>query len=140
MPISFAFKKEKSSLLGMIYRPIATVFFQNVKTGIFKPISMLVDTGADYTLLPRFLALSLGLNLNKDCQKLKTSGVGGQETVFFCKQKVEVRLGDWQRKIPLGFLNDDFIPPLLGRHEFFETFQVVFDNRKLTFDKSLLRK
>lgn len=137
MAVSFAFKKEKSSLLGIIYRPVAIVFFQNKETGVFKPISMLVDTGADYTLLPRFLAQSLGLNLNKDCQKLKTSGVGGQETVFFCKQKVEVRLGDWQRKIPLGFLDDDFIPPLLGRHEFFETFQTVFDNRKLTFTKSL---
>jgi len=138
MAVSFAFKKEKSSLLGIIYRPMAIVFFQNKKTGVFKPVSMLVDTGADYTLLPRFLAQSLGLDLNRDCQKLKTSGVGGQETVFFCKRKVEVRLGDWQREIPLGFLDDDFIPPLLGRHEFFETFKTIFDNKKLTFIESLV--
>lgn len=138
MAVSFPFKKEKSSLLGTIQRPIATVFFLNKKTGVFKPITMLVDTGADYTLLPRFLSASLGINLVKDCQKLKTSGVGGEETVFFCKEKITIRLGNWQRKISLGFLDDDFIPPLLGRHEFFETFRTVFDSRRLIFTKSLL--
>ena len=137
MAISFLFKKEKSSLLGVIYRPIATVFFQNTKTGVFKPITMLVDTGADYTLLPRFLAQSLGVSLTKDCQMLKTTGVGGQQTVFFFKGKIKVELGNWQREIPLGFLDTDFIPPLLGRHEFFETFKTVFDNRQLTFLKTL---
>lgn len=47
MSITFNFKKEKSSLLGIIYRPIAIVHFQNKKTGVFKPVSMIVDTGAD---------------------------------------------------------------------------------------------
>lgn len=138
MVISFPFKKEKSSLLGTIYRPIATVFFQNKKTGIFKPISMLVDTGADYTLLPRFLASTLGISLAKDCRKLKTSGVGGEEIVYFYKEKIVVKIGSWQRQISIGFLNNDFIPPLLGRHRFFETFKTVFDNRQLTFIKSLM--
>lgn len=139
MSITFNFKKEKSSLLGIIYRPIAIVLFQNKKTGVFKPVSMIVDTGADYTLLPRFLANVLGINLIKDCQKLKTSGVGGQETVFFVKQKVKVKLASWQREIPLGFIDNDFIPPLLGRHEFFETFKVIFENRKLTFTESKIK-
>jgi len=140
MVITFTFKKEKSSLLGTIYRPIATVLLQDKKSGVFKPITMIVDTGADYTLLPRFLAPVLGIDLNKDCQKLKTSGVGGEETVFFCKEKITVRLGEWERRIPFGFLDNDFIPPLLGRHEFFQTFETVFDDRKVSFVKSLLEK
>jgi len=140
MMVTFAFKKEKSSLLGTIYRPIATVLFQDKKSGVFKPVTMIIDTGADYTLLPRFLALSLGVDLNKDCRRLKTSGVGGEEMVFFCKEKITTRLGDWERKIPLGFLDNDFIPPLLGRHEFFQTFKTVFDDRKVSFIKSLLGK
>ena len=115
---------------------MAIVFFQNKLSGIFKPISMIVDTGADYTLLPKFLALNLGISLVKDCKKLQTNGVGGSETVFFCKEKVLVRLGEWERKIPLGFLNNDFIPPLLGRHQFFDTFKVVFNNRRLTFSSA----
>jgi predicted aspartyl protease len=122
MPVTFVFKKEKSSLLGTIYRPIATVLFQDKKSGVFKPVTMIIDTGADYTLLPRFLAPSLGIDLNKDCQKLKTSGVGGEEIVFFSKEKITVRLGDWERKIPLGFLNSDFIPPLLGKARIFSDF------------------
>lgn len=85
---------------------------------------MLVDTGADYTLLPRFLAFSLGISLIK-------------ETVFFYDKELLVRLGSWEKKIPLGFLDTDFIPPLLGRYHFFETFRTMFDNQKLTFLKSL---
>ncbi len=135
MAITFNFKKEKSSLLGIIYRPIATVFFQDKKTGVFKPITMIVDTGADYTLLPRFLALNLGISLSKDCKKLKTSGVGGEQVVFFCKKKLKVKLGNWEKRIPLGFLDDDFIPPLLGRHQFFENFKVIFNKHRLTFIK-----
>jgi len=131
--ITFNFRKERSSLLGTIYRPMTLVLFQNKITGTFKPVSMIVDTGADYTLLPKFLALNLGINLSKDCRRLQTSGVGGNETVFFCKEKIYVRLGEWKRKIPLGFLDNDFIPPLFGRHQFFETFRTVFNHHQLTF-------
>ena len=117
--VKFSFKKEKSSLLGNIYRPIA----------------MIVDTGADYTLLPKFLSVSLGINLNNDYRKLETTGVGGNQKVYFSIHKVVVRVGDWQRKIPVGFLDCDFIPPLMGRHQFLETFKVIFNKRQLFFDR-----
>jgi len=132
--IKFSFKKETSSLLGAIYRPIAEVSFQNKQTGIFMPVAMIVDTGADYTLLPKFLSSTLGISLAKDCRKLQTAGVGGNQTVFFCKKKITVKLGNWQRKIPFGFLDTDFIPPLLGRHQFLETFKTIFNKHKIIFD------
>jgi predicted aspartyl protease len=136
MLTTFKFKKEKSPLLGVIYRPIVTVFFLNKNTHRYQPVKMIVDTGADYTLLPRFLAFNLGINLIKDCKKLKTSGVGGKEIVYFYKKKAKIRLGNWMKNIPLGFLDNDYLPPLLGRHRFLEEFKVIFDRHQLNFIKS----
>jgi len=136
MAITFQFRKEPSSFLGVIYRPVATILFQNRKNQIFKPVTLIVDTGADYTILPKFLADSLGVNLTKDCQKIQTTGVGGHETVYFCHNKITIKLGKWKKDIPLGFIDNNQIPPLLGRYEFLETFRVIFDKRQLTFIRS----
>ena len=95
---------------------------------------MIIDTGADYTLLPRFLASLLGIDFAKDCRIIDTQGVGGSSRVYLFKDKIKVRIGDFHRQIPLGFLDNDYIPPLLGRHEFFETFRVVFEKFNTTFE------
>lgn len=63
-----------------------------------------------------------------------TRGVGGESTVYLLKKKIKVRLGNYEREIPVGFLSKDDIPPLLGRQEFLETFRVVFENFETTFE------
>lgn len=96
---------------------------------------MIVDTGADYTLLPRYMAEKLGIDLEKDCRIFSTYGIGGGEKVYFIEQ-LKVKLGDLEKIIPVGFLDRDEVPPLMGRHHFLETFdteflkshQVVFKN------------
>lgn len=109
--------------------------FYNAEEEVFQPITLVVDTGADYTVLPKFFAPLLGVNLEKECRKIKTQGVGGYQLVYFVKNKVVVKLGEYERKVPLGFLNSNDIPPLLGRHEFFETFRVVFEKFQTKFEE-----
>lgn len=93
---------------------------------------MIVDTGADYTLLPRYLSFELGVDLAKDCERHRTGGVGGEEYVYLYRGQ-KVRLGRWDKAIPVGFLARDDIPPLLGRQAFLEEFRVIFENRKTIF-------
>lgn len=88
---------------------------------------MIVDTGADYTLLPRFMADKLGTNLEKDCKVFTTFGIGGGERVYFLPN-INVKFGNWKRVIPVGFLERNEIPPLLGRHLFLETFETLFSS------------
>lgn len=95
---------------------------------------MIIDTGADYTLLPRFLASPLGVNIYRDCKIIDTQGVGGKSQVYLLKGEIEVRLGEFKRQIPVGFLSTSYIPPLLGRQEFFETFRVVFEKFQVRFE------
>lgn len=134
MAVTFKFKEYSSKIFGNVKRPVAEVFFQHQKDKSWQPITMLVDSGADYTLLPHFLAYPLGINLITDCKLIHTQGVGGTSKVYLLKKKIKVRLGKFRREIPVGFLTNDFIPPLLGRQEFFETFRVIFDNFEVGFE------
>ena len=91
---------------------------------------MIADTGADYTVLPRYYSVDLGIDLNKDCLKKQTLGVGGNELIYFLKKKAKIKISNIQLNIPLGFLNSDNIPPLLGREECLNVFKVIFANFK----------
>jgi hypothetical protein len=128
MVLRFNFREDNSAILGKIYRPMAQVFIWSAKDKLWTEVWMLVDSGADYTLLPRFMADKLRVDLEKDCKLFSTYGVGGGERVYFLP-KIKVRLGKWKREIPVGFLERNEIPPLLGRHQFMETFETNFSPR-----------
>jgi predicted aspartyl protease len=128
MAITFNYEKNHSSILGDVYRPVASASFYSKKKDRWFDVGMIVDTGADYTVLPRHFARRLGINLKQDCDVFKTSGVGGESKVHFLKE-AKVRLGSWERIIPVGFLDHDNIPPLLGRYAFLETFDAHFSKR-----------
>lgn len=136
MSVTFKFKEYPSSIFGVTRRPVAQVSFQHKNKIRWLPVTMLVDSGADYTLLPFFLAYPLGINLITDCKVIHTKGVGGTSKVYLLKKKIKVKLGEFKREIPIGFLSNDYIPPLLGRQEFFETFKVVFDKFYVQFEES----
>ncbi len=93
---------------------------------------MIIDTGADYSILPRTYADALGIDLLRDCSAHRTLGIGGTERIFLYRSQA-ARLGNYARKIPIGFLDRESGPALLGRHEFFETFKVVFADHVARF-------
>ena len=121
-----------SPLFGVIFRPVVKVEFQIQTTGEWLELPMIVDTGADYTMLPRWLAKNLRVDLDQYCEKRSTLGIGGTETVFL-QRKMTVRLGRWVGDVPIGFVNRDDIPALLGRQDFSEKFRVVLENHTTTF-------
>lgn len=132
MEVIFPFEKVPSSVFGTVHRPIAWVEFWSKSTKNWLGIWMVVDSGADYSLLPNYMSGYLGVDLKKDCRIFSTQGIGGKEKVFLL-QKTKVRLGKWKRNIPVGFLARDTVPPLLGRQGFMENFATLFYNHKTLF-------
>ena len=108
----FPFTKVGKTYLGTIYRPYAKIKLSSEKVDEWIPVEVVVDTGADYTLLPRRYAFLLG--------------VGGSETIHLYKKGVKVKIGNWESSVPLGFLERDDVPPLLGRLEALEVFDLTF--------------
>lgn len=134
MAVTFRFKEYLSDLFGKIRRPIAIVHFQRLKSKSWVPINMLIDTGADYTLLPRYIALELEVSTSRDCKLVQSRGIGGNSDIYLLKNKMKVKIGNYKRMIPVGFSSSYNIPPLLGRQEFFEKFKVTFDKFQVKFE------
>jgi len=135
MKITFPYEEKESSIFPKIKRPTAEVYFWSKLINSWVGYKMIVDTGADYTILPKYRAVDLGISLEKDCSKNKTYGVGGGVAVFFLKRKAKIRIGSSELVIPLGFLDADDIPPLLGREGCLNIFKVLFINFQTEFSK-----
>jgi hypothetical protein len=133
MSVSFPFKEEISFIFGNIKRPIATVDFYNVKQDEWRSVAMIVDSGADFTLLPYYISTGLNIDLDKDTKKTYTKGVGGTQIVYLTKKPLQIKIGQYKRLITVAFLDNNNIPPLLGRYSFMETFKVTFENFTTTF-------
>lgn len=132
MALSFPFEKVFSPIFGTVHRPVAWISFWSKAKNEWIGIWMIVDSGADYTLLPRYMSEYLGISLKNDCQIFSTFGVGGEETVSLYK-KAKIKLGQWEISAPIGFLEKDAVPPLLGRQGFMEKFATLFFNHKTSF-------
>lgn len=125
--MKFPYEKEYSRIFGLIRRPIARVNFWSKKFERWLEFTMIVDTGADYTLFPYSKAEDLGIDLKKEGWVFQTSGIGGTEKVYLFKE-MQMKLGKWTGTIPVGFLARDDIPPLLGRFKCMDRFDFRFSN------------
>lgn len=133
MGVNFPFEKKPSAVFGSVYRPVAPIQFWSKAISGWSEVLMVVDTGADYTMLPRYWAKNLGINLEKDAVAFKTSGIGGEEKSYFIKSW-KVKLSTKEMIIPMGFLDRDDVPPLLGRQNFLELMSVTFNKHCTIFN------
>ena len=126
MDVRFRFEDGGRGVFGHIYRPIAKVTFRSPHIDKSVDVWMVVDTGADYTILPRHFSEKLRISLERECFKDITFGVGGEQTIYFCKSKIKAHIGSFERDIPLAFFDNNEVPALLGRLGFLETFNTEF--------------
>lgn len=126
MGVKFQFKKEERCYFGQVFRPVANVSFKTRKSGFWINAWMIIDSGADFSILPKYFSEDLEISLEEDCLKDTTVGVGGEQSIYLLKNKISVKLGNLARNVPIAFFDSDEIPPLLGRLGFLETFNTEF--------------
>lgn len=130
---SFPFTFVGKTKLGSMYRPYAIISAFSAARNKWQPLEMIIDTGADYSLFPKRYAGILGIDLVKDCFAETTLGIGGSESVYQYKD-LPIKIGGLQKQIPVGFLERDDIPPLLGRLGCLEIFRLIFENKESIFE------
>lgn len=133
--VSTPFSFRGSGYLGKVYRPYLQALFTSSRIDEWIPIEVVVDTGADYTLLPKKDAELLRISLKSDCFVESTRGVGGVEKVYLCRNKVRVKISTWERIIPVGFLAKDDVPVLLGRLQCLEVVSLIMKNHITILEK-----
>jgi len=126
MDVKFSFEDNGLTPFGHIYRPVAKVTLKAPSVNKFVGIWMVVDTGADFTIIPRHFSEKLRVSLERDCTKDITLGVGGAQTIYFLKSRISAKIGNMERKIPIAFFDNNEVPALMGRLGFLETFDAEF--------------
>lgn len=136
MKVTFRYEYLGKGPFGEFHRPIAKVSLHSPSVDQAVDIWMIVDTGADFTIVPQHFSEKLRISLEKDCIKDTTFGVGGAQSIYFLKEPLVAKIGDITRKIPLGFFDNNEVPALLGRLGFLETMDVEFLKSKQVVFKS----
>ena len=119
--------------------PYIPIFLRDKSNKLVRIIALL-DSGADTTVVPRDLAIFLGLKEHEPVSE--TGGIGGNVKVkesslqFTTKGKRE----KYNLNVPVLVLQDENVdvPLLLGRNGFFENFHITFkqDEEKITLKKT----
>lgn len=113
--------------LGLILDP--TIPVEILTLNGFTPFDLLLDTGADATLLPRFMAKVVGLELNR-LPRQRMFGIENQEGLEARRGKVTLRIAKHTFSAPAFFSESDASPLVLGRAGFFDHFNITFDNKR----------
>ncbi len=85
-----------------------------------------IDTGADVTTLPKYVAEELGIDLKK--LETGTSQGVGEELVRTWESKINIKIGPESFPIHCSFVSSNKIPLLLGKIDVFDCFNLHFDN------------
>ena len=116
---------------GVILTPLLTlpVF---TKFG-YQSYQFLFDTGADFTMLPCYMAEDIGVNL-KTLPQTCSYGIENRGIGVYIG-KIKVKFATKALNIRCLFSEKDTTPFLLGRIDIFTHFNINFDNkhRKVTF-------
>lgn len=111
---------------GTIPTPLLTIFVLT-KFG-YQSYQFLFDTGADFTMLPRYMAEDIGINL-KTLPQTRSYGIENKGIRVYIGN-IKIKLGTEKLKIRCLFSEKDTTPFLLGRIDIFLHFNINFDNKR----------
>lgn len=116
---------EKVVGLGRLWVPYVTAELKG--RGAWIRVMFLLDTGADCTLLPRYVATELGIPL-ATCPASRLGGIEGGSLP--CRKAVlDARIGTEALRMTCLISERDDVPLLLGRLDVFDRFSLEIDNR-----------
>lgn len=114
--ISFPFRYFDIPGIGKTFIPIIPVKLKTIK-GLVE-FNFIVDTGADLTTLPHFMASRLGIDF-KNAPTSSAEGIGGF-TVKTWLTEIELFLPKNTVKVKASITNENSTPFLLGRVDFLD--------------------
>ena len=123
----FAWREELSEFFGKIKRPIAAVSIKS-DDGKWHAITMLIDSGADASVMSRSFGELFGHNIKKG-RKVPMKGFGEQVVIAYV-HTMEIKIGKHVIKADVLVADDNNVPNVLGRKDVFNLFEIQFKNRK----------
>jgi hypothetical protein len=110
--------------LGEMWRPYVVVEIANLQ-GEFIPYEMLLDSGADITLISFMMGEYLGMTENSGEQKFYLRSID-REPVEILLRQITMRIDDQQFPCRVGWAMEEHVPLVLGRLDLFSRFHIEF--------------
>jgi len=101
----------------------------------WRSFQFILDSGADFTMLPEALAGLVGVDLSQ-CPKQYTSGIE-ERPLPVRVGSITIRLGPDIIPLRCHFMKMETAPYLLGRMDFFSRYNIFFQNdrRRVIFER-----
>jgi hypothetical protein len=124
MRVEFPYRREKSSIIGVMFRPVAKVILEDEFDQW-----LYVDSGADITLIPLSVGDLVGLRRLKKDKLQRIMGVGKSSVPTIVKT-TSMRIGSISFHARIAWSQVEEVPPLLGRTDVFRKFSVTFKEKE----------
>jgi len=101
----------------------------------YQTLQFILDTGADFSMLPRHMADLMGIDLS-ECEQGVSYGIEGEGLNVYAS-RIQIKIGNVELKIRCLFLENENTPYISGRADIFANFNITFDNKnkKILFSK-----
>jgi len=121
------------SIVGEIYRPVAIVELRGPIRSL--PSRMLIDSGADISIIPFAIGEHLGFRRMDGEPKLDIYRGGRRVSCLI--QQVEMTIGEFSFAAPVGWAQIADTSRILGRYGVFQHFSIEFRGYEL---KTIFRR
>ena len=126
--IEYKYRVESGKIREIIKRPVADIEILG-NDGLWYYVTAYIDSGADISLIPYSLGLSMGFNVDPK-NIIELEGVGGREIpISVIKTKIKFS-EEYIYDVEIGWALIDGVPILLGRHTIFDKFNITFKERE----------
>jgi hypothetical protein len=120
--IEFPFKKIFSPKFGEVLKPIIPVTIIGLKKKV--NVFMLLDSGADISLIPYSVGKFIGLELNIS-RRGEIQGIG-EGSIPYILSNVKFQIQNNEILVRIGWALIEEVPFIIGRLDVFEKFAVEF--------------
>ena len=124
----FPFLEFETENLGILKRPFALVHLAHSER--IKSIPMLMDSGADVTVISHKIGLELGLELEKGEELVSLSGAVGNFPIVY--RSIQIQIGDSQPFLAKVAWSQIEVANVLGRIDVFDRFDIELKQAEST--------
>lgn len=129
--IVFRYKEESlGSHQGTIKRPVADVFLKSQSNGWIE-YHPYIDSGADISIIPLSLGKLLGFHLDEN-QVEQIGGIRGSVPIIYISGIMKIGSIESPTRLAWALIED--VPPLLGRADVFDHFEITFKQSLSTIE------
>ena len=126
MEIEFPYKIEKSNIFGIVKRPILKIKIFSEVTKEWTVIDeVLADTGADYSVIPRFIGNLLARDITRG-KYIEIKGVVPGVMLVAYLHELKIRIKEKEFVAPVAFADSDDVPCIFGRIKALDLFDANF--------------